>query len=64
MSELHDRLPVILADSNWAKCLAKSRQTMTNSLLRPCRADALEIWSANKAVGNVKNKGSHLPLPV
>jgi hypothetical protein len=34
------------------------------ALLRPCQDDALKIWPVNKMVGNVKNNGPQLILPV
>jgi putative SOS response-associated peptidase YedK len=34
------------------------------AMLKPCPEEALKIWPVDKAVGNVKNKGSHLVLPI
>jgi putative SOS response-associated peptidase YedK len=34
------------------------------ALLRPCPDDVLKIWPVGKAVGNVKNTGPQLVMPV
>jgi putative SOS response-associated peptidase YedK len=34
------------------------------ALLRPCRDEALKIWPVDKMVGNVRNNGPQLILPV
>jgi hypothetical protein len=34
------------------------------ALLNPCPDEALKIWSVDKMVGNVRNNGSQLILPV
>jgi putative SOS response-associated peptidase YedK len=53
MAELHDRMPVILAEIDWPM-----------ALLRPYRDEDLKIWPVDKMVGNVKNNGPQLILPV
>jgi putative SOS response-associated peptidase YedK len=66
MGELHDRMPVILAETDWPKRLGEeptSEQDLL-TLLRPCRDEDLKIWPVDKTVGNVKNNGSQLILPV
>src|SRR5215472_14415619 len=66
MGELHDRMPVILAEIDWPKWLGEeptSEQDLL-ALLRPCRDEDLKIWPVDKMVGNVKNNGSQLILPV
>jgi putative SOS response-associated peptidase YedK len=66
MGELHDRMPVILAENDWPKWLGEepaSEQDLL-ALLRPCRDEALKIWPVDKMVGNVKNNGPQLILPV
>ena len=66
MGELHDRMPVILAENDWPKWLGEepaSEQDLL-ALLRPCRDEALKIWSVDKMVGNVKNNRPQLILPV
>jgi len=34
------------------------------ALLRPCQDEALKIWPVDKMVGNVRNNGPQLILPV
>jgi len=62
MAELHDRMPVILAESDWPKWLGEvpAAEDELLALLRPCPDEALNIWPVDKAVGNVKNKGPDL----
>ena len=66
MAELHDRMPVILAQSDWPKWLGEEPTTEEEllALLRPYPNDTLKIWPVGAAVGNVKNNGAELVLPV
>ena len=34
------------------------------AMLKPCRDEALKIWAVDKMVGNVKNNGAQLLMPV
>jgi putative SOS response-associated peptidase YedK len=66
MGELHDRMPAILAKIDWPKWLGvelASDQELL-ALLKPCRDEALKIWPVDKIVGNVRNNGPQLILPV
>jgi putative SOS response-associated peptidase YedK len=66
MGELHDRMPVILAEIDWPKWLGEepaSEQELL-ALLKPCADEALKIWPVDKMVGNVRNNGPQLILPV
>ncbi len=66
MGELHDRMSVILAEIDWPKWLGEepaSEQDLL-ALLRPCRVEDLKIWPVDKKVGNVRNDGPQLVLPV
>src|SRR4029077_1938232 len=66
MGQLHDRMPVILAEIDWPKWLGEepaSEQELL-SLLTPCPDEALKIWPVDKMVGNVKNNGPQLIMPV
>jgi putative SOS response-associated peptidase YedK len=66
MVELHDRMPVILAEIDWPKWLGEepaSEQDLL-ALLKPCPDEALKIWPVDKMVGNVRNNGPQLILPV
>ena len=64
MAELHDRMPVILAESDWPKWLGEVPATEDKlmSLLKPCPDDALRIWKVDRRVGNVRNNSPELAL--
>jgi hypothetical protein len=66
MGELHDRMPVILAESDWPKWLGEvpANEEGLLALLKPCPDEALKTWLVDKAVGNVKNNGAYLELPI
>jgi putative SOS response-associated peptidase YedK len=66
IGELHDRMPVILADSEWPKWLGEDPATEHELLemLKPCAGEALKIWPVAKMVGNVKNNSARLLMPV
>jgi putative SOS response-associated peptidase YedK len=66
MAELHDRMAVILAESDWPKWLGEepTREEELLALLRPCPNDALKIWPIGAAVGNAKNNGPQLLISV
>jgi putative SOS response-associated peptidase YedK len=65
MGELHDRMPVILAESDWPRWLGEepaSEQDLL-ALLKPCPDEALKIRPVDRMVGNVRNNGPQLVLP-
>lgn len=66
MPQLHDRMPVILAESDWPIWLGEEPATEQQllALLKPCPDEALKIWPVSKVVGNVNNKGPRLTTPV
>jgi putative SOS response-associated peptidase YedK len=66
MGELHTRMPVILAESDWPKWLGEEPATEDEllALLKPCPDEALKIWQVNKMIGNVRNKGRELIQPL
>jgi putative SOS response-associated peptidase YedK len=66
MGELHNRMPVIVAESDWPKWLGEEPATEEEllAMLKPCPDEALRIWPVDKRVGNVKNKGPQLATPV
>lgn len=66
MAELHDRMPVIVAESDWPKWLGEEPASEEEllALLKPCPDEALKIWPVDRAVGNVKNNGRQLLTPV
>jgi putative SOS response-associated peptidase YedK len=63
---LHDRMPVILAEEDWAKWLGEVSATNDElkALLVPFKDDALTMWPVNRQrVGNVRNKGREVAEP-
>jgi putative SOS response-associated peptidase YedK len=66
LAELHDRMPVILPESEWPKWLGEEAAAEEELLgmLKPCADDMLKVWPVGKQVGNVKNNGAQLAAPV
>jgi putative SOS response-associated peptidase YedK len=66
MGELHNRMPVILAEKDWARWLGEEPATNEEllAMLKPCPDADLKIWPVDKGVGNVRNKGPELALAV
>ena len=66
MAEIHNRMPVILDESDWPKWLGEDAATSGEllALLRPCPDEWLKIWPVDKRVGNVKNTGCELVEPL
>jgi putative SOS response-associated peptidase YedK len=63
---LHDRMPVILAEEDWAKWLGEEPATNDElkALLVPFKDDALTMWPVNRQkIGNVRNKDREVALP-
>jgi putative SOS response-associated peptidase YedK len=65
MAALHDRMPVILDEADWPAWLGEESATPARllSLLKPYEGQ-LKIWPVDRRVGNVRNKGAELALPV
>ena len=66
ISTLHDRMPVILAEANWAKWLGEKPATNDElkALLVPFKDDALTMWPVNRQkVGDVRNKAREVAEP-
>jgi putative SOS response-associated peptidase YedK len=66
MVEIHNRMPVILGESDWPKWLGEepAAEQELLALLRPCPDDWLKIWPVDNKVGNVRNTGRNLMLPI
>jgi putative SOS response-associated peptidase YedK len=66
LGEIHDRMPVILAEANWPKRLGEEPAIEQEllALLRPCPDESLKIWSVDNKVGNVRNTGPQLIRPL
>lgn len=62
METLHERMPVILPQSEWIAWLGERRSDpeTLRALLAPCPDAELSIWEVDKAVGNVRNDGPQL----
>jgi putative SOS response-associated peptidase YedK len=63
---LHDRMPVIVAEEDWAKWLGEVPATNDElkALLVPFRDDGLTIWPVNRQkIGNVRNKDREVAKP-
>jgi putative SOS response-associated peptidase YedK len=62
MAELHNRMPVILQESDWPKWLGEEPASEDEllALLKPCADEMIKTWPVNNDVGNVRNKGAHL----
>jgi putative SOS response-associated peptidase YedK len=59
---IHNRMPVILAQDEWANWL--STPEGRSRLLRTFPAERMECWPVGKAVGNVRNDDPSLIEPV
>lgn len=59
-------MPCLLGESDWAKWLGEEPANNDEllALLTPCPDEWLEIFPVDKKVGNVRNKGPELALPL
>ena len=66
MAKVHDRMPIILDKADWPKWLGEEPATDQEllAMLRPSPDQVLKIWPVDKRVGNVRNKGAELALPL
>src|SRR5262245_66630328 len=63
---LHDRMPVLLAEEDWAKWLGEEPATddELKALLVPFKDEALTMWPVNRQkIGNVRNKDREVAEP-
>jgi len=63
---LHDRMPVIVTEEDWAKWLGEVPATNDElkALLVPFGDDALTMWPVNRQkIGNVRNKDREVAEP-
>lgn len=63
MAALHERMPVILEQTDWAGWLGET-QADPSSMLHPSANGILKIWPVHKRVGNVRNDGPELLDPI
>jgi putative SOS response-associated peptidase YedK len=59
MSELHDRMPVILDEQDWPTWLGQAEGDCT-ALLRPAPDGLLRVWPVDRRVGSPRNNGPEL----
>jgi len=66
VAQLHDRMPVILPDETWPAWLGATPATADElrAMLKPLPDGMLDIWPVDKRVGNVKNEGADLAVPI
>lgn len=66
MAELHNRMPCILGSADWSKWLGEEVTLPEKllDLLRACPDEWLKVFKVDKKVGNVRNKGAELALPI
>jgi putative SOS response-associated peptidase YedK len=68
MSEIHERMPVILHERDQERWLDRTvTEQPPIDLLRPYESDLMEMHPCNPAVGNVKNNGPEMlecPAPI
>ena len=62
--DIHDRTPLLVARSDWARWLDPERTDPGNDLLVPGTPGVLDAWPVGAAVGNVRNNGPELVAPV
>jgi putative SOS response-associated peptidase YedK len=67
MAPVHDRMPVLLAQADWARWLDRSvhEPEAVAPLLRPCPGDWLQAWPVSRAVSPGSAEGQALiePMP-
>jgi len=59
MAEIHDRMPVILEEKDYAVWLGEADGDPA-ALLKPCPAEWLKVWKVSARVGSVKNNDLNL----
>jgi putative SOS response-associated peptidase YedK len=66
VAEIHDRMPVIMAETDWPQWLGEitARPEELKARLAPSPSEWLKIWKVDKRVGNVRNNDSGLIRPI
>ena len=54
MTQLHERMPVILEGNTWPLWLGEGGNDWSD-LMRPAADDVLRLWAVSRAVNNVRN---------
>ena len=60
---LHDRMPLLLAESAWATWLGEDTGAAA-ALMVPAPANTLRMWPVSRAVNRVRNNGAELVAPI
>lgn len=65
MSDLHDRMPVMLLKEEWNQWLETDNRDTTGlkELLKPFPDDAIDYYEVSKTVNNVRNNTPELVEP-
>jgi hypothetical protein len=63
MTELHDRMPVILEPGDWPAWLGETEGDPA-SLLHPAPDGTLRTWPVDRRVGSPRNNGAELIKPI
>ena len=66
MAEVHDRMPVIVPEADWATWLDRDNHDLDalSQLLVPAADESIELRPVSPEVNNVRNNGPHLLEPV
>jgi putative SOS response-associated peptidase YedK len=65
LEPIHNRMPVILSPKDYQRWLEPGEPThLPTDLLKPYPAEEMKVWKVGNAVGNVRNNGPELILPV
>ena len=62
LAPIHDRMPVILAETDWPAWLGEipATEAELKALLKPYSAEGMRLWPVDKRVGNVRNNDASL----
>jgi len=60
VSQVHNRMPVILEEADWPVWLGEREGDPTALLLRPAQEDVLRLWPVSQLVNSVRNDGPEL----
>ena len=65
LEPIHNRMPVILSPQDYSRWLDPGEPSqLPIDLLRPYPTEEMRAWKVSAAVGNVRNNGPELRLPV
>ena len=65
VARIHNRMPVVLAPTDWDAWLAEGTSPeQLRGLLRPAPAEPLDAYAVSPAVNNVRNEGPELLAPL